>query len=216
MRPIVNLASKPFRNRRLFWLAVLALFGLTSYFGLYAIKQQVRLESQLVTQQETLRRLAPQAVKNDPKAPTSPLTITPDKNRELLAARELIERRAFSWSQLLNDIEHHIPPNVRVLRIAVNKVKAKDPNAMAGAQASEDRTVALTLEVVGKSTTDVTKMITEFERTGIFQVNPIERKLIEGLSDVQFTLAVEYTPPVPRGLRSASSGNSAQLAENRK
>jgi hypothetical protein len=146
--------------------------------------------------------------------PISTLTITVDKNRELLAARELIERRAFSWSQLLNDIERHIPPNVRVLRIVVNKVRAKDPNATAEAQGSEDRTVALTLEVIGKSTTDVTKMITEFERTGTFSVNPIEKKLIEGISDVQFTLAVEYTPPVPRGLRAAS--NSTQLAENRK
>src|SRR6185436_4157447 len=103
MRPIVNLASKPFRNRRLFWLAILAIFGLSSYFGMYAIEQKVKLESQLITQQETL-------------------AITPDKYRELLVARELIERRAFSWSQLLNDIERHIPPNVRVFRIVVNKV----------------------------------------------------------------------------------------------
>ncbi len=216
MRPIVNLASKPFRNRRLFWLAILAIFGLSSYFGLYAIKQKVRLESELITQEETLNRLTSKATKADPKAPISTLTITPDKNRELLVARELIERRAFSWSQLLNDIERHIPPNVRVLRIAVNKVKAKDPNAVAGAQGSEDRTVALTLEVIGKSTTDVTKMITEFERSGTFRVNPIEKKLLEGLPDVQFILAVEYTPPIPRGLRSPSPGNSTQVAENRK
>jgi hypothetical protein len=215
MRPIVNLASKPFRNRRLFWLAILAIFGLSSYFGLYALEQKVRLESQLVVQQETLNRLIPQTPKGNPATPISMMTITPDKNRELLAARELIERRAFSWSQLLNDIERHIPPNVRVVRIAVNKVRTKDPNASAGVQGSEDRTVALTLEVIGKSTTDITKMITEFERTGTFTVNPIEKKLIEGMSDVQFTLAVEYTPPIPRGLRSSSAGNT-QIAENRK
>lgn len=214
MRPIVNLASKPFRNRRLFWLAILAIFGLSSYFGLYALEQKVRLESDLVTQQERLNRLLPQITKNAPSTtPISTLTITPDKNRELLAARELIERRAFSWSQLLNDIERHIPPNVRVLRIAVNKISTKDSNAAPGG--SEDRTVALTLEVIGKSTTDVTKMITEFERTGTFTVNPIEKKLIDGMSDVQFTLAVEYTPPIPRGLRSSSAGNT-QIAENRK
>ena len=69
MRPIVNLASKPFRNRRLFWLSVLALFGLASYFGLYAIERKVKLESELVRQQETLNRLTPQSAKTDPKAP---------------------------------------------------------------------------------------------------------------------------------------------------
>jgi hypothetical protein len=128
----------------------------------------------------------------------------------------LIERRAFSWSQLLNDIERHIPPTVRVLRIAINKVKAKDPNAVAAAQGTEDRTVILTLEVIGKTKTDVTRMITDFERSGIFTANPGEIKLIEGMPDVQFNLEVEYTPPVPRGVRSSAAGNSTQVAENRK
>lgn len=216
MRPTVNLARAPFRNRRLFWLTILALFGVSSYFGLSAIKEKVRLEREIVSQQEALARLAPKAVpsnkKPDAKEPQQPLSITADKNRELLAANELIERRAFSWSQLLNDIEHHIPANVRVLRIAVNKVKAKEQKVMNGA-GNDDRSVNLTLEVVGKSTTDVTKMITDFERTRVFIVNPREKKLIEGMDDVQFTLDVEYTPPQPRGLRAM---NNNQLAENRK
>ncbi len=216
MRPIVNLARAPFRNRRLFWLTILALFGVSSYFGLSAIEEKVRLESQLVSQEEALRHLAPQPAKTDKKTdakgPQPTLTITADKNRELLAANELIERRAFSWSQLLNDIEHHIPANVRVLRIAVNKVKAKGQNTVTGAK-SDDRSVALTMEVIGKSTTDVTKMITDFERTGVFTVNPREKKVIEGTEEVLFTLEVEYTPPVPRGLRAM---NNSQIAENRK
>jgi Tfp pilus assembly protein PilN len=215
MRPIVNLARKPFRNRRLFWLAILGIFVVSAYAGLNAIQEKVRLEREIIAQQEATRNLTGQvSKKSDSKEPISTLTITPDKNRELLAASELIERRAFSWSQLLNDIERHIPANVRVLRIAVNKVKAKDPNAVAaGAASSSDRTVALTLEVVGKSSTDVTRMMTDFERSGVFTVYPREKKLIEGMTDVQFTLDVEYTPPLPRGLRQSTG---TQLAENRK
>lgn len=215
MRPIVNLARAPFRNRRLFWLTILALFGVSSYFGLGAIEEKVRLESQIVSQQEALERLkgTTASKKPDTKEPQPTLTITADKNRELLAASELIERRAFSWSQLLNDIEHHIPANVRVLRIAVNKVKAKEQTTLAGGAKSDDRSVALTMEVVGKSSTDVTRMMTDFERTGVFTVNPRDSKLIEGMDDVQFTLDVEYTPPMPRGLRAA---NNNQIAENRK
>lgn len=216
MKPTVNLAREPFRNRRLFWLTILVLFGVSSYFGLSAIKERVRLEREIVFQQEALARLTPKSApsnkKPDAKEPQQPLSITADKNRELLAANDLIERRAFSWSQLLNDIEHHIPANVRVLRIAVNKVKAKEQKVV-NAVGNEDRAVNLTLEVVGKSQTDVTKMMTDFERTGVFTVNPREIKLIEGMTDVQFTLDVEYTPPQPRGLRAA---NNNQIAENRK
>ena len=216
MRPIVNLARQPFRNRRLFWLAILAAFGVTSYFGLNAVSEKVRLERELLQQQEALNRLLPKAAppnikKPDAKESQSALTITADKNRELLAAGELIERRAFSWSQLLNDIEHHIPATVRVVRIAVNKVKAKNQNPNTEAK-GEDRTVNLTLEVIGKGSTDVTKMMTDFERTGVFKINPRESKLLEGTTEVQFTLDAEYTPPTPRGLRAMNN----QLAENRK
>jgi hypothetical protein len=216
MRPIVNLSRQPFRNRRLFWLAILGILGVSSYLGLDAIQEKVRLEQRLIAEQEALRKVAPAPSKKpDPKAPLNTLTITPDKNRELLSASELIERRAFSWSQLLNDLEHHIPPNVRVLRVAVNKVKAKDQNAVAAASATsnDERTMLLTMEVIGKSKTDVTRMMTDFERSGIFVVNPRESKVIEGTTDVQFTLDVEYTAPLPRGLRQPTA---TQLAENRK
>ena len=215
MRPIANLSRHPFRNRRLFWLAILGIFGVSSYFGLNAIHEKVRLEQRLIAEQETLRNAVPvPAKKGDPRESASTLTITPDKNRELLSASELIERRAFSWSQLLNDIEHHIPANVRVLRVAVNKVKAKDQNTgAAGAANNDERTILLTMEVIGKSTTDVTKMITDFERSGIFTVNPREKKVLDGMTDVQFTLDVEYTTPLPRGLR---PNTATQLAENRK
>ena len=213
MRPVINLSRQPFRNRRLFWLMILGIFGVSSYFGLDAIQEKVRLEQRLIAEQETLRKATPPASKKtDPKEPVSTLTITPDKNRELLSASELIERRAFSWSQLLNDIEHHIPANVRVLRVAVNKVKAKDQNT-AGAANPDERTMLLTMEVIGKSTTDITKMITDFERSGIFTVNPREKKVLDGLTDVQFTLDVEYTAPLPRGLRQPTA---TQIAENRK
>ena len=97
----------------------------------------------------------------------NPVAITPEENKELIAASDLIERRAFSWSQLLNDIERRIPRNVRVLRIAVNKVNAKQSATTANAPGDE-RAVSLTMEVIGKSKTDVTLMITDFERTGTF------------------------------------------------
>jgi hypothetical protein len=126
MRPIVNLASKPFRNRRLFWLAILAIFGLSSYFGL--VLPSSRRSSSKANSSSKKRRwpgCPRRLLKPIQKRPSAPLTITQDKNRELLVARELIERRAFSWSQLLNDIERHIPANVRVVRIAVTRSKLK-------------------------------------------------------------------------------------------
>ena len=146
-------------------------------------------------------------------APAIQTVITAEENKELIAASDLIERRAFSWSQLLNNIERHIPRNVRVLRVAVNKVNARQAAKSAnGGAAQDDQTVALTMEVIGKTKTDVTLMITDFERTGIFTMTPREIKILEGVEDVSFTLDVEYRPPVVDGFRA----NPNALAEKRR
>ena len=113
MKPLVNLAREPFRNRRIFWLSVLAICGAATWFGLQAMSEKASLDRQLVTEQERLRQLEKQLgiAKTKPKdpltgkdAPLSQTIITAEENKELIAASDLIERRAFSWSQLLNNI----------------------------------------------------------------------------------------------------------------
>lgn len=221
MKPLVNLAREPFRNRRLFWLSVLAICGAATWFGMRAQSEKISLDRQLATAELQLDKAKkelglaspkPKDPLNGKNTPASQITITPEENKELIAASDLIERRAFSWSQLLNDIERHIPRNVRVLRIAVNNVGAKPSARTAnGVAAEDDHSVALTMEVIGKSKTDVTLMITDFERTGIFTMTPREVKLMEGIEDVSFTLDVEYRPPVVDGFRASNN----TLAEKR-
>ncbi len=222
MKPLVNLAREPFRNRRLFWLSVLAICGAATWFGMQARSERLSLDRQLATEAESLRRAEKELglVKANPKDPLTgkeasakQIAITPEENKELIAASDLIERRAFSWSQLLNDIERQIPRNVRVLRIAVNKVNAKISARTAnGVTVADDNSVALTMEVIGKSKTDVTLMITDFERTGIFTMTPREIKILEGVEDVSFTLDVEYRPPMVDGFRPSKN---LTLAEKR-
>ena len=206
MKTLVNLAKDPFRNRRLFWLSVLAVFVGASWFGLSALERLNKLKEEIGGREDQVRQIEAKSKKIAPAKPTSELVITADKNRELLAAADLIERRAFSWSQLLNAIERHIPPTVRVFRIAVNNIRPKQQAGTVGDD--EDRTVSLTLEVMGKTVGDVTKMITDFERSGYFVVNPRETKM-EETGEVSFILEVEYSPPrLPRPRNDRMLGSS--------
>ena len=122
MRPLVNLSSQPFRNRRLFWLAILLLFAVPSYFGLDAIGTLARRENDIKTLDDELKRLQG-SLKTVEKPTGANVTISADQNRQLVAASELVARRAFSWSQLLNDIERNLPTGVRVLRVAVAQIQ---------------------------------------------------------------------------------------------
>ncbi|MCI0338738.1 MAG: hypothetical protein L0226_14270 [Acidobacteria bacterium] len=205
MKPLVNLASEPFRNRRLFWLAVLLLFAIPSYLGLRAIKSMAGLETEITSRTSAVKGLDAQLKKFE-KSAKSNVTLSSDQNRELLAASQLIARRAFSWSRLLNDIERNLPPTVRVRRVAVSQIQ---PDERDGTLGGNEIATTLTLDVIGKKGQEVTTMINKFHESGRFKVFPLQQKPIEGTEEVEFSLKVDYFPPQSEIKKSLSN----QVAE---
>jgi Tfp pilus assembly protein PilN len=191
MKPSVNLASNPFRNRRLFWLVILLLFLVPAYFGMQAIETANRLNNEIIGQSEKVRLLETQ-YKKIAKPVVSNVIISTDENKQLVAANELIARRAFSWSQLLSEIERSLPAGVRVLRVAVNQIL---PHEREEAFDGSENAATLTLTVIGKTNQDVTNMITRFHDTGRFKVFPLSKKTVDGTDEIEFELKVEYFPP---------------------
>ncbi|MGE0128286.1 MAG: hypothetical protein AB7U82_09415 [Blastocatellales bacterium] len=207
MRPLVNLSSQPFRNRRLFWLAILLLFVVPSYFGFKAIGAMAQRENEIAKLDAEIKKLQGDFKKID-KPASADVTISTDKNRQLVAASELVARRAFSWSNLLNDIERNLPAGVRVLRVAVAQIQPGERDGDIGAN---ENAATLGMTVIGKSGNEVTTMINKFHESGRFKVSPVSKKAIEGTEDVEFELKVEYLPPAPVSRASLSN----QIAEKK-
>src|SRR2546428_691413 len=158
---LVILRSHQFRNRRLFWLAILLLFVVPAYFGLGAIGDLARRQAELDKLNAEIERLQG-PVKPAEKAASANFTISADRNLQLVTASELIARRAFSWSQLLDDIERNLPAGVRVLRVAVAQIQPNERDAGGG----ENESVAtLNMTVIGKSGAEVTTMINKFHES---------------------------------------------------
>jgi hypothetical protein len=126
----------------------------------------------------------------------------------LLAASVLIARRAFSWSQLLDDIERNLPAGVRVLRVAVAQIQ---PNERDAAGVEIESAATLNMSVIGKSGAEVTTMINKFHESRRFRVSPVSQKAVEGTEEIEFELKVEYLtrPAAPR------AGLSNQIAEKK-
>jgi len=188
MRPLVNLSSQPFRNRRLFWLAILLLFIVPAYFGLGAIGDLARRQAQIDALDAEIQRLEG-GIKAGAKPAPADVKISADRNLQLVAASELIARRAFSWSQLLDDIERNLPGGVRVLRVAVAQVQ---PNERGAAGVVNESAATLIMTVIGKNGADVTTMINKFQESRRFRVSPVSAKPVEGTEEVEFELKVEY------------------------
>lgn len=199
----LNLASQPFRNRTLPWTlaAVIALVSAAAMvftFGEYrktreraaAVERDVR---GLRTERDALRAQA-ETVNN---------LLTEDQRRTLEAAHLITGRKNFSWSRLFADLESTLPQSVKVTRITV-----RDIDATGGRTRAE-----LELAVVGKSASDVNRLIADLARPGLFNADLLTMTPeTRGGSGVEATLRVRYLPGAGRSIARPPGDNSAARA----
>ena len=203
MNNSLNLASKPFSNRIVPWaLTVIILF--VSLIGLLIVVQlttTTRREADLVQAQITQLKQREQGLLEAAKQVQQ--SFTPEQQQALPAAHELVDRKSFSWSRLLADLESSLPPNVKVGRIAVRDV------TRAGGQ-----TVAqLDLAVFATDPSTISQMMTDWQQGGVFLAELRNQNLQKGRGEkgTEYELAVIYRAPA-----GYSSENVAEVDATRK
>ena len=186
MNKRLNLASRPFTNHVLPWVvtSILVIFSLGALVFIVrgtraANAQAAQVQNQITTlkQDEQLLNKRAEEVKN---------ALTSEQQQFLKSAHELVDRKRFSWTRLLGDLETVLPKDVRVARISVRHVAT-----------SAGRTVAdLELTVTAKTPTMVTDMIAEMDRGGIFRAELRSQSLQKGRgeSGAEYELNVQYSP----------------------
>jgi len=199
----LNLASKPFSNRIVPWaLTVIILF--VSLIGLLIVVQlttTTRKQADLVQAQITQLKQREQGLLEAAKAVQQ--SFTPEQQQALPAAHELVDRKSFSWSRLLADLESVLPANVKVSRIAVRDV------TRAGGQ-----TVAqLDLAVFATDPSTISQMMTDWQQEGVFLAELRVQNLQKGRGEkgTEYELAVTY-----RARSGYSSENVAEVDATRK
>jgi len=182
----LNLASDPFRNR-LLPLTVSAVVACMSLIALVLIVAEGRqANAQADAVERDLRGLRTEAAALRKRAEEVQQTLTPEQLQTLEAAHDIIDRKRFSWSVLLANLEATLPQSVRVARISVRDVEARG-----GSTRGE-----LELTVVGRTPDDITRMMAEMARTGIFSADLIREgsRTASGESGTEAMLRVYYTP----------------------
>jgi mannitol-specific phosphotransferase system IIBC component len=180
----LNLASRPFSNRIVPWvLTVLVLF--VSLIGLVIVVRlttttraeadRVQAEINQLKQQETGLLNTAKEVQN---------SLSAEQQQALPAAHQLVDRKGFSWSRFLADLESALPNNVKVSRIAVRDVNKQG-----------DQTVAqLDLSVFAKDAGTISDMISSMHQEGVFEAEIRNQNLQKGRGEVgtEYDLFVIY------------------------
>ncbi len=204
----LNLASQPFRNRAFPWTVtgVIAIVSLIAVILIVSRTNETNRKAAVVA--SDVNNLRSQADVLKKSAEEVRAALTPEQRQLRDAAEVLVERKHFSWSRLFADLESSLPGTVRVTRISVRDV------ASHGGQTSAE----LELSVVSRNPNDVTNMISDMSRTGIFEANLLAQNLQKGRNETgtESTLRVIYRPAagVPTRSPADGSGNIAATAMN--
>ena len=197
MNNSLNLASKPFSNRILPW-ALTAMVLFVSLIGLVFVVRltaTTRSEANRVQAEINQLKQQEQALLNAAKQVEN--SLTPEQQQALPSAHQLVDRKGFSWSRLLVDLESSLPDKVKVSRIAVREVNKQG-----------DQTIAqLDLSVFAKDSATISDMISSMHQEGIFEAEIRNQNLQKGRGEAgtEYELFVVY--------RSRSSYSSESIAK---
>lgn len=203
MNNSLNLASKPFSNHILPW-TLTAIILFVSLIGLLVVVQlttSTRREAALIEGQITQLKQREHGLLDAAKQVQQ--AFTPEQQQAIPAAHQLVDRKSFSWSRLLADLEASLPASVKVSRISVRDVSRQG-----------DQTVAqLDLAVFARNPSTISDMVSNWQQGGVFAAELRNQNLQKGRGEqgTEYELAVIY-----RARAGYSSENVAEVGATKK
>lgn len=180
MKGPLNLASRPLRNERLpallFGLAAAALLGVTVKHVLLVREvlpgRASKVDREVVVLEQEIRSLREEASRLGAARQAPPAL------KEWTALRELVDRRAFSWTALFGSLEEVLPPGIRLVSIA--------PEPRAGS-------IALDITAVGRSVEDGLALLRALQQRGEF-ADVFLSSVGDGSDGAEFSYTMSYVP----------------------
>jgi Tfp pilus assembly protein PilN len=179
-----NLATRPFYNERAvhFWLFVAALVVVAAtIFNVTSVLRYSQSDTQLATEASSAEA---RATELHQQAIGLRATVDPKQvefaSVEARQANDLIDRRTFSWTDLLNKFEVTLPDDVRIVSVR--------PRLERG------RGMLLTIAVVARGSDDVNEFMESLEKTGEFTLAHPPEEHVNEQNLLESTLEMIYLP----------------------
>lgn len=192
-----NLSTRPFYNERGVLSALVALAVIAAGLTIFNAYEILRLRGQSSDARQTIAQNDAQARELRQKAADIRRSIDRTKldavQEAAGEANALIDRRTFSWTQLLNQFEHTLPADVRIAGVVP--------------QIDADGRRLVQISVFSRRIEDVEAFMEALEKTGAFSGVLSRADSPDEAGTIQSELQAYYTPVVPEaaGAPSATS-----------
>jgi type IV pilus assembly protein PilN len=203
----INLASRPFYNERLVRAALLLVGILALAFTLFNVNQIVslrgrsrELDGQVAESDARARALRADAQKIRQSLDQQDVSAVQAAARQ---ANQLIDRRAFSWTELFNIFEATLPPNVRITAVQP--------------QVDDSGRMVIAITAVSRGLSDLDSFLLQLQKSGAFsdafarseRVND-EDGTLESMIQGLYRESTGETPPASEsGVAKQSSSSTA-------
>jgi hypothetical protein len=190
MRTKLNLSTRPFTNHRLFWIALVAVYFTSLWLMLWFVSQKggvIAKADDLKRRIESQKQLAQEAKTEQERRNREEVkvVVTEQQAIELAAARQLIQRKVFSWNRMIGDIEEYVPKNTRIISIKVDEIANTVEEAMARIQ----------VKAIGTTASEMTEMMINLEKSGgLFVLGETGQDATTENGETPFTLNLTYRP----------------------
>jgi type IV pilus assembly protein PilN len=187
MRLDINLASQPYQDAREFWLRWGTALAAACILSLALLVSTVTGWSNARRDRATIADLRQKIAQRDQLRAQAEEFLNRPENRttrdESQIINALIERKAFSWTRLLEDMEKVMPPGVHLVSI---QPKLDDENQL-----------AVKMIVAGSSRDRAIELAHRMEESRHFTQTSIEKEAYsqsQNGDSVQFDIAAIYVP----------------------
>ena len=190
MRTQINLSSQPFTNRRVLWIAIVAVYLTSFWLFLWIATEKDRVlakESDVKLQIDGQRQAALEAKLEQERRSRSEqkIVVTEQQALQLAAARQLIQRKGFSWNRMIDEIEDYVPKKTRIMSIKVEEVSNDADHVLATVQ----------VKALGTTPDEMTEMMMSLEKSGgLFTVGETSQDAVLETGETPFTLNLTYKP----------------------
>ena len=111
--------------------------------------------------------------------------ISEEQKLQLASARQLIQRKSFSWNRMISDLEGYVPKNTRIMSIKVDEI----------ANVGEGVEARVEVKAIGTTAAEMTEMMANLEKSGgLFAVGNTGQETMTENGETPFTLALTYNP----------------------
>lgn len=190
MRTYINLSRRPFTNHRLLWIGLVAVYFIAFWLFLWMTAEKSRV---IAKQTEVAQRIAgnKQAVEDANREQErrrleqQKIVLTEQQATQLASARQLLERKVFSWNKMIGDIEEYVPKNTRIMSIKVEEI----------VNTADEVTAKVQVKALGTTPDELTAMMSNLEKSGgRFIVGETGQEATAESGETPFTINLVYKP----------------------